>query len=87
MATQVQLRRGTTAENNAFTGAVGEVTVDTTTNSLRVHDGSTAGGHQITASTTTALRSGPIASRPVSASVGDVYVSTNEDKFYVWLNA
>ena len=44
MARQVQLRRGTTAENNNFTGAIGEVTVDTDTNTLRVHDGITPGG-------------------------------------------
>lgn len=44
MAVTLQLRKGTTAENDAFTGAVGEVTVDTTTNTLRVHDGTTAGG-------------------------------------------
>jgi hypothetical protein len=44
MAVQVQLRRGTTAQNNSFTGAVGEVTVDTTNSTLRVHDGATAGG-------------------------------------------
>lgn len=44
MAIQVQLRRGTSAQNNSFTGAVGEVTVNTTDNTLRVHDGSTAGG-------------------------------------------
>lgn len=47
MAVQVQLRRGTEAENNAFTGVVAELTVDTTNNGLRVHDGSTAGGHVI----------------------------------------
>lgn len=47
MATQLQLRRGTTAENNVFTGAVGEVTVDTDTNALRVHDGSTTGGFMV----------------------------------------
>ena len=29
MATQVQFRRGTTGQHSAFTGAVGEVTVDT----------------------------------------------------------
>ena len=29
----------------AFTGASREVTVDTTLNTLRIHDGSTAGGH------------------------------------------
>ena len=47
MSTQVQFRRGTTAENDAFTGAVGEITVDTTLNKLRLHDGSTAGGSVI----------------------------------------
>jgi hypothetical protein len=44
MATQVQLRRGTFAETAAFTGAIGEVTVDTTRDTLVVHDGSTVGG-------------------------------------------
>lgn len=44
MAIQLQLRRGTTTENDAFVGALGEVTVDTTTNQLRVHDGNTSGG-------------------------------------------
>ena len=46
MATQVQFRRGTSSENDAFTGALGEVTVDTTNDTIRVHDGSTAGGFQ-----------------------------------------
>ena len=50
MSTQVQFRRGTTAENDAFTGAIGEITVDTTLNELRVHDGSTAGGFLIASS-------------------------------------
>ena len=44
MPTQVQWRRGTTTQHNSFTGAAGEVTVDTTLDTLRVHDGSTAGG-------------------------------------------
>ena len=44
MSRQIQLRRGTTAEHESFTGAIGEVTVDTTTNTLRVHDGQTIGG-------------------------------------------
>lgn len=44
MATQVQTRRGTTAEHSTFTGAIGEVTVDITKDTLVVHDGSTAGG-------------------------------------------
>jgi cytoskeletal protein CcmA (bactofilin family) len=44
MATQVQFRRGSTTENNAFTGAAAELTVDTTLTTVRVHDGTTAGG-------------------------------------------
>ena len=44
MSTQVQYRRGTGSQNNAFTGALGEITVDTTNWTLRVHDGVTAGG-------------------------------------------
>ena len=47
MSKQWQIRRGTTAENNSFTGAIGEITMDTNTNGLRVHDGSTQGGFQI----------------------------------------
>ena len=41
---EVKLRRGTDTEHSSFTGAEGEVTVDTTNDTLRVHDGSTAGG-------------------------------------------
>ena len=44
MPTILQLRRGTTAENAAYTGSVGELTVDTTLTKLILHDGSTAGG-------------------------------------------
>lgn len=47
MATQLQLRRGDTEANDALTGASGELTVDTTLNQLRLHDGATAGGHTI----------------------------------------
>ena len=44
MAKKLQLRGGTTSEHSTFTGAVREVTVDTTKDSLVVHDGTTAGG-------------------------------------------
>ena len=44
MPTTVQFRRGTTANNNAFTGSAGELSIDSTLNEIRVHDGSTAGG-------------------------------------------
>ena len=47
MPTILQLRRGTTAEHSSFTGAEGEVTVNTTKDTLVVHDGSTAGGFEL----------------------------------------
>jgi hypothetical protein len=47
MSTAVQFRRGTTAEHSTFTGAVGEVTVDTTKDTIVVHDGTTVGGHPL----------------------------------------
>ena len=43
----LQLYRGTSAQNDAFTGAAGELTMDTTNNQLRLHDGTTQGGHVI----------------------------------------
>jgi len=47
MSKQIQLRRGTTAEHATFAGAVGEVTVDTTKDTLVVHDGATNGGYPL----------------------------------------
>ncbi len=44
MATTLKLRRGTTTQHATFTGEEGEVTVDTTKDTVVVHDGSTAGG-------------------------------------------
>ena len=44
---QVQFRRGTSAQHSSFTGAVGEITVDTTKTTAVVHDGSTAAGRPL----------------------------------------
>ena len=44
MATQVQFRRGTTGQHSAFTGAVGEVTVDTEKKTVCIHAATTVGG-------------------------------------------
>jgi len=53
MPTVVQFRRGTTVQNNAFTGSVGELSVDTDIETIRVHDGSTAGGFELVQRTAT----------------------------------
>jgi len=47
MSIQVQYRRGSATENDIFTGALAEITVDTTNKTIRVHDGATAGGSNI----------------------------------------
>jgi len=47
MSIEVKFRRGTSAEHSSFTGANGEITIDTTIKTLRVHDGVTAGGIRI----------------------------------------
>lgn len=47
MATRIKFRRGTTAQHASFTGAAAEVTVNTSKNTLVVHDGSTQGGFEI----------------------------------------
>jgi hypothetical protein len=44
MTKQVQRRRGTATQHTSFTGAEGEISVNTTNKSVHVHDGVTAGG-------------------------------------------
>lgn len=46
---KLRIKRGTTAENDAYTGLSGEITLDTDENTLRVHDGETPGGHLVSA--------------------------------------
>ena len=43
---------GDKAANDAYTGIQGEITVDTTNNTLRLHDGVTMGGHSLWSSKT-----------------------------------
>jgi len=47
MPTVLQHRRGTAAQNDAFTGSSGELTIDLTNDTIRVHDGSTQGGTRL----------------------------------------
>ena len=69
MAKQLKLRRGTTSQHNSFTGAEGEVTVDTDKETLVVHDGSTAGGHPVAAEDMANVSSASIAGRLANDSI------------------
>jgi len=50
MSTTLLLKRGNTSQTSTFTGLSGEITIDTDKNTIVVHDGSTAGGHEISGS-------------------------------------
>ena len=63
MAKLLKLRRGSTTHHSSFTGAEGEVTVDTDKETLVVHDGSTAGGHPVAAEDMANVSSASIAGR------------------------
>lgn len=47
MAITWKFRRGNEEENDVFTGESGELTIDTTNNTIRVHDGVSAGGTEL----------------------------------------
>ena len=61
MAKLLKLRRGTTSQHSSFTGAEGECTVDTTKDTLVVHDGSQAGGRPLLREDLSNIAAGAIA--------------------------
>jgi len=74
MASQVQYRRGTNAQNAAFTGALAEITVDTTNGTLRVHDGITAGGSNIATVSYVTAQIGSLSANSISDGTSSVAV-------------
>lgn len=87
--TQVQFRRGTTAENDAFTGAVGEMTIDTTTKTMRVHDGVTAGGFEAVSGLSRSylaglvLSNGSDATNDIDIAVGEARSTADDEDLVV----
>jgi hypothetical protein len=77
MSTQVQYRRGTGTQNNAFTGALGEITVDTTSGTLRVHDGITAGGSNIATVAYVTSQISALSSNSISFGTSNVRVTSS----------
>ena len=63
MAKLLKLRRGTTTQHGSFTGAEGEVTIDTDKDTAVVHDGSTAGGRALAREDLNNVSSSTIAGR------------------------
>ena len=63
MAKLLKLRRGTTSQHSSFTGAEGEVTIDTDKDVPVVHDGSTTGGRALAREDMSNVSSASIAGR------------------------
>ena len=63
MAKLLKLRRGSTSQHSSFTGAEGEVTIDTTKDTAVVHDGSQAGGRPLAREDMSNVSSASIAGR------------------------
>jgi hypothetical protein len=74
MSTQVQYRRGTNAQNASFTGALAEITVDTTNGTLRVHDGITAGGSNIATVSYVTAQIGALSANSISSGTSSVSI-------------
>ena len=68
MAKLLKLRRGTTSQHSSFTGAEGEVTIDTTKDTAVVHDGSQAGGRPLLREDMSNLPAGTIDNADISNS-------------------
>ena len=79
MTTVFKLRRGTTTQHSTFTGAAGEATIDTTKNTVVVHDGVTAGGLPLAKSSDTAPAATKLATARTIATTGDVTSSQSFD--------
>ena len=47
MASKIQFKRGTTTQSNLYRGAEGEVIINTTKDTIVVHDGVQTGGYEI----------------------------------------
>ena len=90
MPTQVQFRRGTTAQNDAFLGANGEIVFDDQNKQLRVHDGVSVGGYKVSntdaAVFTTSVSIGNVTLTPSTVTVGNSSVNTQIVAGNVYLN-
>jgi hypothetical protein len=77
MASQVQYRRGTNAQNIAFTGALAEITVDTTNGTLRVHDGITPGGSNVATVSYVTAQIGALSANSISSGTSNVQIPSS----------
>ena len=71
MAKLLKLRRGSTSAHASFTGAEGEVTIDTTKDTAVVHDGNQAGGRPLAREDMSNVSSASIAGQLATDSIAE----------------
>lgn len=74
MARVLQIRRGTAAQNDKFTGMPGELSFDTDAKTLRVHDGEMLGGYAL-------MRAD--ATNPGNAGAGNFDINSIPEEFWI----
>jgi len=74
MPTIVQFRRGTQTQNNNFLGSDGELSVNTTAKSLRVHDGTQTGGYELARADLSNITTGILPSLSIGTGAGSTEV-------------
>lgn len=77
MAKQVQFRRGTTAQLSSVTGVEGELFVDTTKDTLTVHDGYQAGGFPLLREDLSNLAAGAVTTAMLANGTANQLLRTN----------
>ena len=77
MAKLLKLRRGTTSQHSSFTGAEGEATIDTTKDTLVVHDGSQAGGRPLAREDMNNVSSSSITNRLGTGSIASAKIASD----------
>lgn len=75
MAKLLKLRRGTTSQHSSFTGAEGEVTIDTDKDTAVVHDGSTAAGRPLAREDLNNVASASITGRLASGAIAGAKIA------------
>ena len=81
MAKRLQIRGGTSEQHSTFTGATREITIDTSKNTVVVHDGSTVGGFPL-ATTAYADR----AALPINSLRADRYLALQDIANMVYIS-
>lgn len=70
MTFRVHNKTGTLAQNLTYTGLQGEITVNTNTFALRVHDGFTPGGHEMARQDLSNVDNGVFYAKGIAAGLG-----------------